>query len=264
MKLYDFIPGLAYRTVSLFGYSLETGAEWRAAYEVLLECFERIGVRPNTITADDVPGLRGEAMPMDLWKRWIARHEFPTPTRLSVESGYLGRLDVSLPWLSTRAYGGISNYFEGGRFMFFSDAGLDRWMPDVYSAIARNAWSVKPFEYGYAHTHADPMRFAAGSGELNDELRWKWQTFTIGTRGGEARYSEQLRDVFPLNYLVASHLNFKLGEQTLGEWISDSQTRGLLTSLQPGLWCWSVPETVISQIRAALEPSGLLVAPGGP
>jgi hypothetical protein len=263
MKLHDLIPGLAYRAIALFGYSLETREEWRAAYEMLLRCFERIGVRPNTITADDVPGLSDEARPIDAWRTWIARHEFPTPTLLGVHSGYLGRLDLSMPWLVTRAYGSISTYSEGGRFMFFSDAGLDRWMPDAYSAIVQDAWSVRPFQYGYAHTHADPLRFAAGSAELNEELRWKWQVFTIDTQKGGAPYSERLRDVFPLNYLVDSHLSFRLGEQTLGEWIASSQARGLLTRLEPGLCCWSVPENRIPQVRAALEPSGLLVAPGG-
>src|SRR5260370_19680621 len=170
MKLHDFIPGLAYRAVSLFGFSLERGEEWRAAYEMLLRCFERIGVKPNTITIDDAPGLSDAAMPIDVWRTWIARHEFPIPSALYAGSGYLGRVNLSTPWLHTRAHGSISTYPEGGRFIFLSDAGLDRWIPEAYSAIARDAWTVKPFEYGYAHTHNDPMSFAAGSAELNDEL----------------------------------------------------------------------------------------------
>src|SRR5258708_24525278 len=120
MKLHDFIPGLAYRTVSLFGFSPETGEEWRAAYEMLLRCFERIGVKPNTITVDDAPGFSDDAMPINVWRARIARHEFPVPSMLSVGSGYLGRLDLTTPWLHTRAHGSISTYSEGGRFMFFS------------------------------------------------------------------------------------------------------------------------------------------------
>jgi hypothetical protein len=261
MKLHDFIPGLAYRAVSLYGFWPETGEQWRAACEMLLRCFERIGVKPNTITADDVPGLSDEAKPIDAWRTWIARHEFPTPTSLSAGSGYFGRLDLSMPWFHTRVYGCITPFSEGGCFLFMSDAGLDRWMPEAYSAIAQDAWSVKPFQYGYAHTHADPMRFAAGG--RDNELRWKWKAFTIDTQRAGPHYSERLRDIFPLNYLVDSHLSFRLGEQTLGEWISASQARGLLTGLEPGLWCWSIPENIIPQVRAALEPSGLLVAPGG-
>jgi hypothetical protein len=49
MNLHDFIPALAYRTVSLSGFSLETGEEWRAAHEMLVRCFDRIGTKPNTI-----------------------------------------------------------------------------------------------------------------------------------------------------------------------------------------------------------------------
>lgn len=226
-------------------------------------CFDRIGIKPNTVVADGAPGVSDESMRIDVWRSWIARHEFPVPLILSAGSGYFGRLNVRMPWLHTRVHGNISTYAEGGHFTFLSDAALARWMPEAYSAIARDVWSVRPFEYGYAHTHADPIRFASGSAELNDELRWKWQTFTIEMQRGGARYPERLRDVFPLNYLIDSHLSFQLGEQTLGEWITASQARGLLTNLERGLWCWSVPENIIRQVRSVLEPSGLLVAPGG-
>jgi hypothetical protein len=265
MKLHDFIPGLAYRTVCLYGFPPQTREEWRAAYEMLLRCFERIGVKPNMVTVDDAPGLSDATMPIDMWRTWIARHEFPIPSALSAGSGYLGRLNLRMPWLHTRAHGNIYSReaFDGGRFMFISDAGLDRWTPGVYTAIARDAWSIKPFEYGYAHTHADPISFASGSAELHDALRRNWQVFTFGTRTAGPHYSERLRDIFPLNYLVESHLSFQLGGQSLREWIIASPARGALTNLEPGLWCWSVPENIIPQVRSALEPSGLLVAPGG-
>jgi hypothetical protein len=107
MNLHDFIPGLAYRTVCLYGFPPQTSQEWRAACEMLMRCFERIGVKPNTITVDNAPGLSDAAMPADMWRMWLARHEFPAPSALSAGSGYLGRLRLRTPWLHTRAHGNI-------------------------------------------------------------------------------------------------------------------------------------------------------------
>lgn len=263
MKLHDFIPGIAYHAVSLYGFSPQTGDQWRATAEVLLRSFERLGVKPNSITMDDVPGFNEEGLTVEEWREWSARHEFPVPSMVAVGAGYFGRLDVRIGCLQTRLHGNVTTYPEGGQFILISDAGLHRWLPSVYSAIIRGAWSVKSFEYGYAHTHKEPMGFAVGSAELGDELHWRWQAFSNNMTREGLRYSKRLRDVFPLNYIVESQLNYTVGTQTLGEWIIASQARGSLTRLEPGLWSWSIPENILAQVRAALEPSGLLVAPGG-
>lgn len=177
---------------------------------------------------------------------------------------------------------------DGGQFAFYCDAALYRSAYDVFDAIALDAWSCAGFEYGYAFTSDDPTGFCMGGlrskfpAALN-ALRKRWSEFRNHTPAGRVygewmdkqqgwpvqdsipgpSYSERLRDVFPLNYLVDTHLASQVRNGSLGEWIRQDQARGTLRQLADGLWCWDVPEKNIPSVRGELEPTGLLVAPGG-
>ncbi|WP_133611292.1 hypothetical protein [Aquabacterium commune] len=182
---------------------------------------------------------------------------------------------------------------DGGQFLFYCDAALHRQALDHFDAMALDAWTSVGFSYGYAFTYQlrgaiDPLGFCFGlprRGDMSDfnEARARWATFRRRTpegcrfsawmdkqQGNPASelvpgpsYSERLRDVFPLNYLVASHLALTVGSSSLGEWIEQDSSRGTLRQLADGLWCWAVDEIGIPAVRCSLEPSGLLVAPGG-
>lgn len=297
MKLHDFIPGRAYRTLCLHGFAPKDSTQWEAAYRLLLRCHERLGIRPERVTLDDVPGLSDDARWIEAWEKWLKNHPFPMPSSLSVSANVFRGL--ILPWPHTRAYGDVANGLgllddgrpltvDGGMFEFFCDAALYRSAFGVFDAIAADAWSCIPFEYGYAFTSDDPTGFCMGglrskfTSDLN-ALRKRWSEFRNHTPEGRVysawmdkqqgrpvreitpgpRYGERLRDIFPLNYLVDTHLALQVGNQTLGEWIQEDPSHGVLTRLAEGLWCWSVPEKTIPKIRASLAPCGFLVAPGG-
>lgn len=159
--------------------------------------------------------------------------------------------------------------------------------------MALDAWTSVGFSYGYALTYRlrrelDPGGFCYGLAgkydppEIRESLK-RWAAFRYQSPAGQRysawmdkqqgravkeigpslNYDERLRDVFPLNYLVDTHLALPVGTARLDEWIGQNPARGSLRKLADGLWCWAVDEMAIQAIRRTLEPSGLLVAPGG-
>lgn len=301
MKLHDFIPGRAFRTLCLHGFAPQDSAQWEAAYRVLLRCHERLGTHPEWVVLDDVPGLSEETRSLRIFEEWLKEHPFPLPSMLSVGTSLIR--GMTLPWkIDSRSYGSIvtglgsPTYYDdgrphstdGGQFRFDCDAALYRSAYDVFNAMALDVWSSAGFEYGYACTSDDPTGFCMGGlrskfpAPLN-ALRRQWSEFRIHTPAGRVygewmdkqqgwpvqdsipgpSYSERLRDVFPLNYLVDTHLVSQVGNGSLGEWIRHDQARGTLRQLADGLWCWDVPEKNIPSVRGELERTRLLVAPGG-
>lgn len=304
--LRDRLPGGVQHALCFHGFSPIDSDKWRAAYDLSCRCHDGLGIHPDQVTLDDVPGLSEETRSIDSWEKWLAKHPFPMPSSLVVGANIIRRFNV--PWLpNNRAHAvitmgvGSPAYFkdgrpltdDGGQFLYYCDAALHRQAPDHFDAMALDAWASVGFSYGYAFTYQlrgaiDPQGFCFGlprRGEMPElnEARARWANFRRNTpegcrysawmdkqQGNPARvfvpgprYSERLRDVFPLNYLVDSHLALIVGSSSLGEWIGHDPSRGTLGQLADGLWCWAVDETAIPAVRRSLEPRGLLVAPGG-
>ncbi|MFN3914700.1 MAG: hypothetical protein ACK4K3_07240 [Aquabacterium sp.] len=296
----DIFPGGAQHALCLHGFAPKDSGQWETVYELLLRCHDLIGAKPDRVTLDDVPGLSDEARSIESWEKWRENNLFPTPSSLSVSANVFR--GIVLPWLHTRSWGSANNglgspiycgderpvTIDGGAFKFFCDAALYRSAFSVFDKMALDAWSCIRFEYGYAFTNSDPLGFCMGGLRSNfpadlNALRRRWSEFRHQTPEGcvysewmdkqqgvpsrrltpGPRYSERLRDVFPLNYLVATHLSLPVGNSTLGGWIEQDAARGTLSQLADGLWCWSVDERAIPAVRRSLEPRGLLVAPGG-
>jgi hypothetical protein len=66
-----------------------------------------------------------------------------------------------------------------------------------------------------------------------------------------------LRDVYPANLLSPSHIGSRVGkDKTLltAGW-------GEFTQIDDNRWLWTVPDEEIANVRAALQPAGLLICP---
>jgi hypothetical protein len=303
VRLLDLIPRRTYRALCLHGFAPKDSEQWQAAYGVLLRCHERLGVKPEHVSLDDVPGLSAETKSVESFEKWLNKTSFPMPSNLSAGAAvWIGPHFFRYRLLHTQAWGAISTglgspaycndgrplTIDGGMFKFLCDATLHRSAFSVFNDMVVDAWSTVGFEYGYALTHDDPTGFCMGGlrsklpAELN-ALRRRWAEFRDHTPEGcvyaawmdrqqgtpvreitpGPRYRERLRDVFPLNYLVDTHLALPVGRNKLGEWIRQDAARGALSALADGLWCWSVPDAAIPSVRIALEPTGLLVVPEG-
>jgi len=68
-----------------------------------------------------------------------------------------------------------------------------------------------------------------------------------------------LRDVYPLNYLTEPQLTTRVGDQTLQEWISSSDSRGSLYDIENQMTRWKVPTDRIESVRGVLSEAGVII-----
>jgi hypothetical protein len=76
----------------------------------------------------------------------------------------------------------------------------------------------------------------------------------------DGRYrTGHLRDIYPLNILSSIHLQEKILNQSLENWIKSSPLHGDLKPLTDKLWSWWVPQENIASITQALKDTGLII-----
>lgn len=61
-----------------------------------------------------------------------------------------------------------------------------------------------------------------------------------------------IRDVYPWNFLTTPHLEARVGNFSLQDWIQQDEQRGHLKLLNENVWLWEVAESNISTIRSEL------------
>lgn len=216
MSVYELIPGSRFYCLCLHGFAPQDAEQWQGSYQLLLRCFERLGVQPERVTLEDVPGLSNESRSVKSWESWLKKNSFSVPSSLSVNAGFwLGLGNFRYRVLHTRAQGYISGAVfderglmaisggtpltrDGGLFTFYCDAALHREAFKVFGQIVLDAASCPGFEYGYAFTLSSreltPTLFCQGSkiGDLpvrRNLLREKWGKFCQHTPMG-CRYAE--------------------------------------------------------------------------
>jgi hypothetical protein len=67
-----------------------------------------------------------------------------------------------------------------------------------------------------------------------------------------------IRDVYPWNFLTESHLEAKINNIPLQDWIQQDEQRGHLKLLSDGVWLWEVPEANILTVRSTLWNAGII------
>jgi hypothetical protein len=68
-----------------------------------------------------------------------------------------------------------------------------------------------------------------------------------------------LRDVYPFNILVHTHLTEPVGGRTLEAWIDSNPRHGVLDKITNSHWLWSVDPEHIPLAQEALQEAGLLL-----
>lgn len=68
-----------------------------------------------------------------------------------------------------------------------------------------------------------------------------------------------LRDIYPLNFLSQPHLDQKVGDLTLEQWILSKEAHGELKKLAENFWSWYVKPPYIPFVREALRPTGFVL-----
>ncbi|MBN3842232.1 hypothetical protein [Burkholderia sp. Ac-20349] len=82
-----------------------------------------------------------------------------------------------------------------------------------------------------------------------------------GRSPGTASYERgTLRMVYPLNVLNGEHMEIRVGDLSLKEWIRSDSSRGSLESISNNMWLWSVKETDLPGVNHACGESGILLA----
>ncbi|HEM7800940.1 MULTISPECIES: hypothetical protein [Burkholderia] len=82
-----------------------------------------------------------------------------------------------------------------------------------------------------------------------------------GRAPGAASYERvMLRMIYPLNVLNEEHLEIRVGDLSLREWITADSCRGYLKSISNGMWLWSLKETDLAEINNACGEAGILIA----
>ncbi|MBN3833772.1 hypothetical protein [Burkholderia sp. Ac-20344] len=78
---------------------------------------------------------------------------------------------------------------------------------------------------------------------------------------GSASYEgAKLRMIYPLNVLNEEHLEIRVNDLSLREWITSDSSRGSLKSIPNGMWLWSVKGTDLPEVNNACGEAGILLA----
>ncbi|MBR8295054.1 hypothetical protein KDW63_12780 [Burkholderia cenocepacia] len=78
---------------------------------------------------------------------------------------------------------------------------------------------------------------------------------------GSASYErEKLRMIYPLNVLNENHLEIRINDLSLREWIISDSSRGSLKGIPNNMWLWTVKETDLVEVNNACGEAGVLLA----
>lgn len=93
-------------------------------------------------------------------------------------------------------------------------------------------------------------------------LKWHWISKGEPPKQFPSKILGYLRDIFRINFLSHSHLNRKVGDITLEQWIlQNTRERGILKELSDGFYSWSIEdESLIPKIRQELSPHDIIIA----
>ena len=130
---------------------------------------------------------------------------------------------------------------------------------------------VPNYGFGYAREYGCPDYFAVGYAYMHgkkalDRSEWIRRAASMNGRAdapmGVSHAPRPARslllDVFPLNVLTDIHLQQRLGDQSLKEWIMEESGPASLVEIEPRCFAWFVPPartfSVATQLRRLGQP----------
>lgn len=124
---------------------------------------------------------------------------------------------------------------------------------------------IKP-RYGYFFKRKScqgpilyPSGFIAGNEVDDDEAnlidKWSKEYYSDGSyKTGD------LRDIYPINILSEAHLVREIFPgKPFKEWVESSSKHGKLEKITEYVWSWEVNDDLISPVREALRPTGMIL-----
>ena len=134
------------------------------------------------------------------------------------------------------------------------------------ATVLNSLLSFGDFKYGICYQrpyNMGPSLYIGGSlGGINLSLQERDQ---IGKWKNEYCFDDGnyrtglLRDVYPFNIFVQTHLNEKVGKQTLEQWINNDPRHGVLEKITDNHWLWSIAPENIPAAQETLQEAGLLL-----
>jgi hypothetical protein len=136
----------------------------------------------------------------------------------------------------------------------------------ILLTFLRNLLSFADFKYGICYQrpyNMGPEAYANGTlagidlprEEEKKVARWMHE---YDFDDGKYR-TGLLRDVYPFNILVNTHLTESVGDKTLESWIDSDSRHGSLDKITNNHWLWSVEPQHIPLAQEALQKAGLLL-----
>ncbi|MCU9953854.1 hypothetical protein OEJ37_10840 [Burkholderia sp. BKH01] len=147
--------------------------------------------------------------------------------------------------------------------------------------VGKSIYEINKEIEGFLENIAMHMRFkyAIAYDAENSSLAYKYSTgvnliriFTFentslftrelpGRVPGSASYEgTKLRMIYPLNVLNETHLEIRVNDLSLKEWIGSDSSRGSLTSIPNNMWLWSVEKADLLEVNNACGEAGILLA----
>jgi hypothetical protein len=164
----------------------------------------------------------------------------------------------------------LSSPMKGNVCTFCWDDQILPWDEEYIQSLAQDLCQFFKPQYGYAFQRKfkhGPIFYSSGIGAEDGRDRitleeskeiGRWGIIGIGEH---SKYrSEMLRDIYPLNFLSAQHLDGIVEGKSLKQWILDDLQRGSLEEVCPGFWSWSVAPASIDPVREVLKKHNLLIA----
>jgi hypothetical protein len=164
----------------------------------------------------------------------------------------------------------LSSFTKGNVCTFCWDDQILPWDEDYIQSLAKDLCQFFKPKYGYAFQRKfkhGPIYYPSGVGahDGRDVISWEeggeianWGN--VGLREHDDYKPEMLRDVYPLNFLSAQHLEGIVESKPLKQWILEDLHRGELNEVLPGFWSWSVASESIEPVREVLKKHNLLIA----
>jgi hypothetical protein len=223
--------------------------------------FDECRVSPDTCSVIATRGGNNKRIALRTLQRRIDEGERPVSIQLfNTIPGYR---QLIFGW---RVSAGIDE-LDGCSMRFSWDNELLRfdvdWVLKILREIARQCRLTYGFGYQLSFDRG-PEVYALGmnasfedGGEAEDDRIARWMRERIGQR---RHLNGMLRDVYPLNIIGRRHLSGPVDGADLRAWIEASPQRGLLATIDDGIWLWEVPAESLLTVRQTLERAGRLIA----
>ncbi|WP_148043649.1 hypothetical protein [Paracoccus methylarcula] len=245
-------------TIYSFAFYGFDGVDSHAVVTVLDKLSREIGASIDTVTYPVEAETNGEGEALDfteeIWSNFVRapRDNF----RFSSESGSSG-MD-----------GGFNDGVSYGIPVLdisFSMLG-DESMPEFFTVFEAIGTSLKPF-YGFLYRTESvnkSISYALMNGatvfpEVENPFLFA-DDFSVWRGGPDSYKNNCLRMVYEENLLSSSHLDARIDDMSLREWIESRKENGVIRDLSNGRFWWGVHPSEIERLNSELGTSGLLIS----